>query len=338
MITGATDRRLGLEETTDAAGRTTRLLCGIPVRIFVEDSTVADRFDELLHHFAFQPAGLGEGPPLQLRLVPGSVRGPVVDAELVDDGSQARVRRVGSRFWVDTGQAMFDVSSEGHQAMGHIAPGFWTQPIDQQRAAVMQVFVILLRSRHRFVLHASGVEKDGAGVIFVGNSGSGKTTVTLSLLTAGWRFLGDDMVALARSGDRIDALALRRTMSCSTTTLAGLGLGAGSAGEAKAEPAFDPVESLSVPVIDSMSLRSVVFPTVTDSRTSELELLGSAETVGILARSMAGIFTDPNWAQIQLATLAELSSRANGYRLRVGRDVFDDPARVSRLVQSADRT
>ena len=45
-----------------------------------------------------------------------------------------------------------------------------------------------------FLLHAGAVTKGGAGIIFPGPSGSGKSSLTAALLFQGYRYLSDEMV------------------------------------------------------------------------------------------------------------------------------------------------
>lgn len=46
-------------------------------------------------------------------------------------------------------------------------------------------------------LHAAAVARDGAAVVLAGESGAGKTTLTLGLLDAGWTYLSDDLAPVA---------------------------------------------------------------------------------------------------------------------------------------------
>jgi hypothetical protein len=51
------------------------------------------------------------------------------------------------------------------------------------------------------VLHAAALSKGSSIVVLAGESGIGKTTLTLDLLTRGWSYLSDDVVPVLRSGD-----------------------------------------------------------------------------------------------------------------------------------------
>lgn len=58
----------------------------------------------------------------------------------------------------------------------------------------------------RPVLHAATVQVDGAAVGFLGESGAGKSSITLEFLNNGHRIFGDDHLILDRSGGAICAL------------------------------------------------------------------------------------------------------------------------------------
>lgn len=64
-----------------------------------------------------------------------------------------------------------------------------------------------------FSIHAAGVvSPGGAGALFVGPGGSGKTTITLVLVGHGWRYLSDDQVAVDLTDTGVYAHGLRRQL------------------------------------------------------------------------------------------------------------------------------
>jgi len=309
-------------------------LCGVPTVFRIDDAHLAGRLRLVLAHFAFSEGSIhADEIPLDVE-ISAAASPPPPDGDVVVDGWRGRVVRSGGRFWLATGDSSFDVDPAAGRAVGRIDEGFWTQSIVQQRTLFMLMLVMLMRSRRCYSIHASGAEHGGLGVLFVGPSGSGKSTLTLGLVQAGWRFLADDVVAVRQDGAEVQSLALRRTMSCSPATLGGLGL---PGGLTEQEPgtdkdAFDVVAAFPDQALDVMMPRVIAFPEVTNRSRSALERIGLAETVGYLARSMAGILTDPEWAMRQLEVLATLAAQAPGYRLLVGRDVFDNTEHVAQLL------
>jgi hypothetical protein len=61
---------------------------------------------------------------------------------------------------------------------------------------VGKVMATLLYQRGLLVLHASAVELDGWAVVFVGHSGSGKSSLAASLHACGHKVIADDVVAV----------------------------------------------------------------------------------------------------------------------------------------------
>lgn len=58
------------------------------------------------------------------------------------------------------------------------------------------VLAVLLHQRGKFVLHASAVALDGRGIAFIGEKGSGKSTMAAALYGRGHELLADDVVAI----------------------------------------------------------------------------------------------------------------------------------------------
>ncbi len=65
----------------------------------------------------------------------------------------------------------------------------------------------LLKRQGLYMLHAAGLCLDGKGLLVAGASGAGKTTLAITLLRAGFGFLGDDTTFLSPSPQGLHALA-----------------------------------------------------------------------------------------------------------------------------------
>ena len=78
---------------------------------------------------------------------------------------------------------------------------------------------ICLRHHGLYYTHAAALISDsGRTVLLTGNSGEGKSTLSMALALAGWRFVSDDAVYLRRGSDRL--LAFRRPVHLDGSTLA----------------------------------------------------------------------------------------------------------------------
>lgn len=58
------------------------------------------------------------------------------------------------------------------------------------------VLADLLANRGRFLLHAGAVEREGRGVLVLGDSGAGKSSFVFAAQQAGWSVLSDDLVIM----------------------------------------------------------------------------------------------------------------------------------------------
>ncbi len=64
-----------------------------------------------------------------------------------------------------------------------------------------------------YTIHAAGAVKDGQALLFVGGSGSGKTTTCLNLVLNGWQMLSNDVVILRDGPDGVYAWPVPDTIT-----------------------------------------------------------------------------------------------------------------------------
>src|ERR1051325_1578439 len=78
----------------------------------------------------------------------------------------------------------------------------------------------MLRRCNLFALHAAGVvePQSDAGALIIGDSNSGKTTLTLRLASSGWRYLTDDLVVLQEISSGVNAAGHRRVFAVTEET------------------------------------------------------------------------------------------------------------------------
>lgn len=91
-----------------------------------------------------------------------------------------------------------------------LAPAFFHQPPLLRHQFWAFGVLKLLRALGLYGLHAAGlVARIGCGLLLVGDSGYGKSTLTIGLVRQGWGYLSDDAVLLRRVSEEIEAVALR---------------------------------------------------------------------------------------------------------------------------------
>ena len=78
------------------------------------------------------------------------------------------------------------------------------------RNSMLFVLARLLLAQDRFLLHGAAVRHDEHALLVVGESGTGKSSLTYAAHLSGWRVLGDDMVAVETSATGVSVRGIPR--------------------------------------------------------------------------------------------------------------------------------
>ena len=192
--------------------------------------------------------------------------------------------------------------------------------------------LVLLEREGACALHAAAlVAPGGAGVVLVGASDSGKSTMTMHLARAGWPFLSDDSLLLRAGADGgVDAAPFRRSFGLDPDAEAIFP----ELSRARERQLTDAHKLL----VDAERLfpggraervrpALLLFPTVTDAGTSRAVALRPADAfVRLLAQ---GSFLHPDAARAGAARLAALARQCRAYAFLSGRDVHRDGERLA---------
>ncbi len=192
----------------------------------------------------------------------------------------------------------------------------------------------LLKRRQYYSLHAAGVSMNGVGLLIPGTSGAGKTTLSLTLLRAGWDILSDDMLFLADVPGGVEVLAFPDVIDVTDNTmrffpeLANRVQPPKGLGWVKHQLRF---ESVYRSCIDwSCAPAVLVFPTVAQAATSRLISMEKDDALLELAPNV--LLTEAASSQQHLDRLATLVKTCSCYRLAVGRDFDEIPQLLRRLI------
>ncbi len=191
-----------------------------------------------------------------------------------------------------------------------------------------------------FDVHAAGAVEpvSGAGALIVGAFGSGKTTLTLRLIEAGWRYLSDDMVVLRETATTLEAGGLRRLFAVAATSI--MGSSSTRLSAALGPPvASDPTKRRLEPEIvfpdswaNSCRPRALFFPRMVDVARSTVEKMTPGAAMLQLMRHCPWATYDTYTAPDYLRVLARLANQCRAYDLLAGRDLLLDPKRASDLL------
>lgn len=314
-------------------------LCGVPVQVVYRDHAQAARLRGLWRDlFVVAPAAGDGGAPAVRLYFDGTAWGlqRSQPGELVFTSPSLVVTRTPGGFHICCRLSAMELDLARGCGTASLDEDFWEYPLEDRREFFLLTFLMLLRRRGLFGLHGNAVAAGDAGLLVVGRSGCGKTTLTLSLVLEGWRYLSDDALVLRRGPSGVTALAFRRGMSLTVDTAARfLDPETWHAGaRLREEKVMVHLDSLFPrSALGQCRPRAIVFPRVVGTRRSQLAAASETSAFVRLLEQSPGIMTDRASVKAQADVLRLLLDQCTAYDLALGMDVFEDPASLSSLLR-----
>jgi hypothetical protein len=183
-------------------------------------------------------------------------------------------------------------------------------------------------------IHAAAVARNGQGLLVVGQSGAGKTSIAIACALAGWDYLGDDAVIVRADPARVGALYSSARLRADTFDLfpgamaASLGV-SDDAGEPKAEVDMALLGGLGHGEAD---IRAILFPHRSGRTAARLSPLGRSDAIRkLMAAARQSIMGDE---ASTFAKLAAMIHHVPCYELDPGLAAAALPAALARLIGS----
>jgi hypothetical protein len=247
----------------------------------------------------------------------------------------------GDDFYLTEGTSLLHLQPGEGQGIAQLIPAFVQQPqlLRQQFWAVG--LLKLLRPLGLYGLHAAGmVSHPNCSLLLVGGSGSGKSTLTIGLVQQGWGYLSDDALLLRQQPEGVEALAFRQPFSIDAAVSAAYtGLPLGEAGE---HPSGKRKRRVDIQAVYAGQYRSrcrpgvLLFPRIVAHPHSTLRPLDRLSALMFLLAQSGPHLFDRHTMASHLETLKELVQQTVRYELRAGRDLYQQPRRLVRLLADAE--
>jgi hypothetical protein len=191
-----------------------------------------------------------------------------------------------------------------------------------------------LKYNSLYSFHSAALLSNGVGYLFSGDSGSGKTTSTLSLISAGFKYVSDDVVLLEEVNGEIIAHSLAKTLNVDRD-LAGR------------FPDFVKKENLPTDTGVKMSLDItqlipdsfipylrpdvIIFVKKNLDGNSRILPLSQAEVYSKLLKQTV-LATNKEVSRNQLQAYGKLVRQVRGFELLNGRDIYEHPGNLVHLM------
>jgi hypothetical protein len=244
-------------------------------------------------------------------------------------GRAVVVRSSGSLCRFDPGDGILNVLDRTRRRAIFWAADQATLPYWEEHAPFRHIFGWWLEAAGFTVAHASGVGTPAGGAIVVGASGSGKSTVALSCLGSGLRCSGDDYQLLKTDGEP-HTFSLYSCVKLEPNNVARFPRLAGSAEMVGGKARFFLNELWPDVLTRGFPIRAVLVPKVTGGTSRLVPISGGAALAALAPSSilmMHAVQGDP------LGAMARIVSKANTFRLELGRDMQRLPSLVRQALE-----
>lgn len=268
------------------------------------------------HGITFEIHASEEGHPFSRPAAARPVYDPPAGEVVYDDGTDLLYIGYGPRLRVlcepRQGRTRASASGMEERDLWALSHPLFTLPLVEH-----------LKRRGLYGLHAGGLCRDGRALLLPGTSGAGKSTLTLALARAGFGFMSDDTLFLARRPGGLKVLAFPDEIDLTDETvgffpeLAPLLDAALPDGWRKRQMRAE--RAYGAEVVWECDPALLVFPRVTGAAASELAPMPRGEALLELAPNV--LLTEPGSSQAHLDALAELVERSECWRLETGTDL-----------------
>lgn len=198
-----------------------------------------------------------------------------------------------------------------------------------------------LRSHDLVMVHAAALADDARVALFPAASGCGKTTLTLAMLRAGFRFLSDDSPFLRLRDGRIEVCGFPERVNVMERTsrffpeLRSYWL-AGERDPHREKVPLDVTAVYGACMGETGTPGAIIFPEIVEDETSSVAPLSKTEALFRLL-PLAGCSPSPTFAQTQFDLLSRLVRDVPCLTLRTGRDFDALPGVVRQILSDMTR-
>ena len=241
-------------------------------------------------------------------------------------------------FYLRDGDSIVEVHPASGTARGVLRTSPWLRPNIIRMESITLIIhgvLLLLRRRAFYPLHAAAVTNGDYGVLFVAESDGGKSTLALSLVMQGWKYLSDDSILLRPNVSYVEALPLRRDFGLDEEAVRYV-----PAMARHWRPFFTDERKRRVDMAslfpgqaaNSSTPRLLVFPRIVNEGESRLTPIGRMDALSLLMQQSSLLALEPGVTTAHLDVLGRLVRQAISYQLTAGRDLRDDPALLPHLL------
>ncbi len=192
----------------------------------------------------------------------------------------------------------------------------------------------MLKQLHLFNIHTAAVTHNETGIMFPAQAHSGKSTLTIAMVRAGFGFLSDDICFVKKNSSKLSLLGFPEPIKIWDETV-GFFPELSFLNEQKQCAQFKKSFCVEDVFPDSTKTqatpRFLILPKISSSKRSRLQPISKTEAmVELIPQSL--MVANKNIVKHHLEILAQLVEECNCFRLTAGQDVLDIPKLIKDIL------
>ncbi len=313
-------------------------LYGLTVVVRCKGKGISDQVDQLFTPFPFTKlAKVNNSDYLDLYFTNTEIPAKIPDtASKYNSWSDVLIFEDGNFVYITDGSSVFHLHP--HEGTGYVTlhHSFKEKSSVSKHNLFLISLIHLFSHRGLYDLHAAGLVRDGIGYLFLGDSGCGKSSITLSLVRKGWYYISDDALLIKSSTDEVVVLNFRRKFYLDPVLR-------------HHYPEIVPHLEEPINVSDNKRILDVesvypdqfcpkglpkvmVFTNIVDKPESMLSPIDRTHALVKLMRQSASIFFNRQSSRAHLEILKRLVYQTDSYQLLAGRDLYDEPEKITEVL------
>lgn len=189
-------------------------------------------------------------------------------------------------------------------------------------------------------LHGAGLTCNGRGYLFLGPSGSGKSSLALNLVKQGWGYASDDSLLMNANKSDISVLSFRKNFYVApmmAKRYPELAPALKNHNQSDSDKCFIDLDEIWPNRFRSQFVPGkIFFCHVTGGETSEIRPITKKDALLRLLPQSASVFFNQAFAQKQIVALKRLIEQTDCYALGAGLDVSNDSKKAVEILSGVE--
>ncbi len=233
--------------------------------------------------------------------------------------------------------SLFVVGHGSGKAGIYFHPSFFEKsPLDKSNFYLLGLIHLFAQYGY-FDLHGAGVINNGRGYLILGPSGSGKSSLALSLVNQGWGYASDDALLLDTNKSELIVHSFRKNFYVDFQLVKQFpelkNLMRMHNSKESDKFFFNPEDIRPGRFHPQFVPEKIVFCAVTGRKTSTIQEIYKKDALLRLLPQSASVFFNRLYAQKQIDALQRLVRQTKCYQLDAGLDLYNNPEKAAELLE-----